>query len=294
MGIFNSYLKEGPGVDKNAPKKRGIFLFTEVFFRKFFLLIRANIIYFLFSLPFLAISVFILAPVITSALGLESLINSTSESEIVGVMINFVIGTGVFNLFGSGPAGAAYAYVCRCFTRSQHTWVWSDGWDKFKENFKHTMFLTVLDVVVIFVLMTAIRFYSGAMIEVAGPLNGIFGVLKYVIYFVFAFYMLMHIFVYQMFVTYENTFISQIKNSLIFTLIKLPACVFLFIVTAVICIVLGFNLGLLFFPVYAIIGMSLTRFPLEFYAARVIEKNIEKVCKNEETAQNAGIGETEE
>ena len=294
MGIFNSYLKEGPGIDKNAPKKRGIFLFTEVFFRKFFLLIRANIIYFLFSLPFLAISIFILAPVIASALGLESLINSTSDPKTVGVMMNFVIGTAVFNFFGSGPAGAAYAYVCRCFTRSQHTWVWSDGWDKFKENFKYTMLLTVLDIVVIFMLMTAIRFYSGTMIEIAGSLDGMFGILKYIMYFVFAFYMLMHVFAYQMFVTYENTFISLIKNSFIFTLIKLPACVLLFIVTAIIYIVIGFNLGLLFFPVYAIIGMSLTRFPLEFYAARVIEKNIEKVRKNEEAAQKADVGETEE
>ena len=29
MGFFN-YDKEGPGIDKNAPKKKGIFLFFEL------------------------------------------------------------------------------------------------------------------------------------------------------------------------------------------------------------------------------------------------------------------------
>lgn len=294
MGIFNSYLKEGPGIDKNAPKKRGIFLFAEIFFRKFFLTIKSNIIYFLFSIPFIAISVFILAPVIVSALGLEAVINLSDDPELVGVMMNFIVGIAVFNFFGSGPAGAAYAYVCRCFTRSEHTWVWSDGWDKFKENFKNTILLTVMDIAFIFVAMTAIRFYSGNVIAVAEPMQSIYTFLKYVIYVIFAIYMLMHIFVYQMMVTYENTFKNYIKNSVIFTIIKLPACVALFVVTGIIYLVIANNLGLIFFIVYAIIGMSLTRFPLEFYAARVIAKNIETVRKNEEESQQNDVGETEE
>ncbi len=294
MGIFNSYLKEGPGIDKNAPKKRGIFLFAEIFFRKFFLIIKSNIIYFLFSLPFIAVSVFILAPVIVSAMGLDAAINLSDNPELVGVMMNFIVGLAVFNFFGSGPAGASYAYVCRCFTRSEHTWVWSDGWDKFKENFKNTILLTVLDLAFIFVSMTAIRFYSGQVFEIAAPMQGVYTFLKYVIYVIFAIYMLMHIFVYQMMVTYENTFKNHIKNSVIFTIIKLPMCIALFVITGMFYIVIANNLGLIFFIVYAIIGMSLTRFPLEFYAARVIAKNIETVRKNEEKSQQNDVGETEE
>ena len=35
MSIFNRYLKEGPGVEKDAPQKHRFFLFFELFGRKF-------------------------------------------------------------------------------------------------------------------------------------------------------------------------------------------------------------------------------------------------------------------
>ena len=57
MGLFNRYLKEGPGVEKDAPKKKGIFLFFEIYFRKFFKLLKAGLYYMFESLPFLIIVV---------------------------------------------------------------------------------------------------------------------------------------------------------------------------------------------------------------------------------------------
>ena len=50
MGFFN-YSKPGPGIDKNAPKKKGVALYLELFFRKFWELIRINVLYFIFSIP---------------------------------------------------------------------------------------------------------------------------------------------------------------------------------------------------------------------------------------------------
>ena len=52
FGLFN-YEKEGPGVSKDAPKKRGIFLFFEFFFRNFWKLVTNNMVYSLISLPIL-------------------------------------------------------------------------------------------------------------------------------------------------------------------------------------------------------------------------------------------------
>ena len=43
--------------------------------------------------------------------------------------------------------------------------------------------------------------------------------------------------------------------------------------------------------VYAILGISLTRFPLEFYAARVIEKNIKRVEKRMQKSVDEGAEE---
>lgn len=52
-GLFGrfDYSKEGPGIRKDAPKKKAIFLFFETFFRNFFKFFSINIVYVLLSLP---------------------------------------------------------------------------------------------------------------------------------------------------------------------------------------------------------------------------------------------------
>ena len=81
MGIFNSnYSKPGPGVDKNAPPKKGLNLFYEIFFRKFWDIIKLNLLYALTLLPTFAILV-ILSGTITN-----------SFSEAYGGIIAQVLG----------------------------------------------------------------------------------------------------------------------------------------------------------------------------------------------------------
>ncbi len=50
FGLFN-YEKEGPGISKNAPKKKNFVIFFETFFRNFWKFITINLFYTLFSLP---------------------------------------------------------------------------------------------------------------------------------------------------------------------------------------------------------------------------------------------------
>lgn len=50
FGLFD-YTKEGPGIRKDAPKKKAIFVFFETFFRNFFKFISINVVYILLSLP---------------------------------------------------------------------------------------------------------------------------------------------------------------------------------------------------------------------------------------------------
>ena len=50
FGLFN-YEKEGPGISKNAPKKKTVIVFFETFFRNFWKFIVINVIYGIFSLP---------------------------------------------------------------------------------------------------------------------------------------------------------------------------------------------------------------------------------------------------
>ena len=50
MGLFFNYDKPGPGIDKNAPKKKGIFLFLELLGRNLSNLLLSNMLYFIVSL----------------------------------------------------------------------------------------------------------------------------------------------------------------------------------------------------------------------------------------------------
>ena len=50
FGLFN-YEKEGPGISKNAPKKKTVIVFFETFFRNFWKFIVINVVYGIFSLP---------------------------------------------------------------------------------------------------------------------------------------------------------------------------------------------------------------------------------------------------
>ncbi len=50
FGLFN-YEKEGPGISKNAPKKKAFFVFFETFFRNFWKFVPINIVYNIISLP---------------------------------------------------------------------------------------------------------------------------------------------------------------------------------------------------------------------------------------------------
>ncbi len=50
FGLFN-YEKEGPGISKDAPKKRGFIVFFEFFFRNFWKFITINLVHGLICLP---------------------------------------------------------------------------------------------------------------------------------------------------------------------------------------------------------------------------------------------------
>lgn len=55
MGIFGNFDKPGPGIEKNAPKKKGIALFFDVYLRAFWELLKLNMLYLLFCIPIITI-----------------------------------------------------------------------------------------------------------------------------------------------------------------------------------------------------------------------------------------------
>ena len=293
MGLFNGYLKEGPGVDKNEPKKRGIFLYTDIVIHKFSKLLGANCLLFVTSLLWIAALYFFSAMFLTNTGIVERIANAISADNntinleqaraSITVMLQLLMAFAIFILWGSGPSSAAYSYVTRCFTRGVPVWVASDGWDKFKENFKQGMLVVIIDAVVLVFGANAMLFYHSFY---AATHSFIWMLMTYMMILVFVIYTLMHPFIYQIMVTFECSLVTIYKNALLISLAKLPGSVMTTAISAAV-IVLLFNVmnpvvAALFLGVF---GLIVTRYVTEFYATRVIEKNVLRNMKEKTAAE---------
>lgn len=289
MGLFNSnYNKPGPGVEKDAPKKKGLFLYAELFFRKFWKLIQANMLYFLTSIPMFVIIYFLIFPLQQMQISSEGLDAETAQLVIYATTL-FICAM-ITSFWGSGPASAAFAYILRCFTREEHSWILSDFKDKFKENFKKGIIVSIIDIIVLIVSYVAITFYGSNAANDAYGMGIVWSVLQTIVCMVVIFYTFMHFYMYQLMVTFESTMRQLYRNAAIFAIACLPMNILL----TAIFLVIGYFLFNMFQPAVSILlafvlWFGLVRFSIEFYAARTIQRRI--LDQKEKTAENRSEAE---
>ncbi len=301
MGLFGgNWASPGPGVDKDAPQKKGLFLYFEIFFRKFWNLIHSNVLYFTASILFL-IMLYTFAPIPTNVV--ESMADTmmtvqleekavknqankaegekapeTPEEKRESIVANLQVGmrsmfaVGLFALWGCAPMACGYSYITRCYTREQHAWVWSDFKDKVKENFRQSVVVLIVDIAAFFLATFAIPFYYMAYLQTDQLM---WLALCSVVCMMLLIYTMMHYYIYQLMVTFRCSLKQIYKNALLLAVAKLPMNLFLTVlVTGLVYLVFiflspGVALGLSFF-----IWLGVVRFPVEFYSARVIQKLI--------------------
>lgn len=294
MGLFNGYLKPGPGVEKDAPKKKGFFLYIDIIWQKMGKFVAANSLYSLTSLLWIAALymffgyMFIRTGIVDNVTAnIQQAEGLTAEqaaqlSGNVVVMLQIFFSVAVFVLWGSGPSSAAYAYINRCFTRGEPVWVVSDGKDKFLENFKQGMFVVLIDAVILVFGVNAMHFYYSFYTSTG---NVIWLLPSYIMVVVFVLYTMMHSYIYQIMVTFECSFGAIYKNALLLSIAKLPGNI---LTTAISCgllyaIFMVINLNPLFAAIIVLVfGLCFTRYVTDFYAARVIEKTILTNMKKKE------------
>ncbi len=277
MGLFGfNYSKPGPGVDKDAPKKKGIFLYFELFFRKFWKLIQANMLYFLCSIPMILI-IYLATPFIVSPLmGIFQGGGFDQETlTMISSALTVFFTVTIVSFFGSGPASAAFAYILRCFTREQHSWIMSDFKDKFKENFKQGMIVSIVDILLLAVAYIALNFYGSASAGNLYNLGGLWTFLQVFLSVLLIVYLFMHFYIYQLMVTFESTMRQLYKNAAVFALAFLPMNILL----AAIFVAINYLLFSTITPPFALIisfllWFGIVRFPIEFYAARTIQRKV--------------------
>ena len=280
MGIFRSYDKPGPGVDKDAPKKKGLFLYLELLKRKFGRLMQVSMLSFLCSIPMLVILSFIVFGFTAGIM--EGVIENMEAESVAGaqwIIISFFT-TLICVLWGSGPASAGMAYVTRCFTREEHSWVFSDFFQRMKENFKQGIIVSAIDIVLLIFGGNAVYFYfvkaqqSGAVLWM---------ILCYVSCMMLIIYTFMHMYIYQIMVTYECKLKDLYKNSLILALGKAPMNLILVAVsTGIVFLLFNFLNPLFALILIFLLFMGFARFPLEFYAARTISRVVVSQQSGEE------------
>lgn len=238
MGLFSmNYDKPGKGVDENAPEKRGFFQFWDIYFRKFSRFVRANLLYVVTLIPTFLIIFFlvgIISSSILSADGIQNFLMQSAEQSandlgdaamaqeyfmqtlgLLDVILRFVLSFLYVILWGAGPATAGMTFIMRNYANEQHAWIFSDFKDAVKENWKQSLAVFLIDIIVFILFFVAIRVYSG--------MDGIMRSLQYVIWVFGVVYTMMHFYIYPMMVTFRLSLKDLYRNALLFAIGALPS-----------------------------------------------------------------------
>lgn len=264
MGLFFNYDKPGKGVEKDAPKKKGFFLYFELVWRKLGKIFLSNMLYFLVSLPVIAVYYFFYLNVIVG-----NVVGITDGTALHQLILICTVLTVV--LWGTGPVSAGYTFILRNFAREEHVWLLSDFFGKCKENFKHCIVFLIVDFAALFFGLNAIFFY-GSMAKDGNTICLLFMVITV---FCMAVYTFMHFYMYQFAVTFENGIKDLYKNSLMMALATMPMNLLL---SAVVFVLTYFAFSILT-PVaigllVLLCWIGFMRFPIDFYSARIIKKRL--------------------
>lgn len=272
--FFGNYAKPGKGVNKRAPNEPKFKIFLDVFPRKIGSLFKLNILYILASLPFAVITM-IVAGVISS-LVLNDIFVPTLSATDVGVydILIRVAVTFLFMIFaGFGPTTAGFAYIIREHACERHCWLISDFFERFKSNFKQSILLWIVDLVVLYLFTIAYGFYgqSGSVI------------FQYIILLIAFIYIMMHFYIYQIMITYDLSLKNIFKNSFLLTMGKAPINLLVFASNIVVYVVVpillimskvGSFITMLILLIEVLFLPSITNFITSFYVISVLEKHI--------------------
>lgn len=262
---FMNYNKPGPGVEKDEPPKPRIIVFFQIYATKFWELVKLNMIFLWFNIPALVLGYFLFA-----------IFYATFENQLQlhdKALFSFII----FFAFGSlflgipvittGPAQAGFTYVLRNYSRREHAFMWSDFKEHAVSNLKQSLLITIIDFLV--VLFLFIDFYFCVN---SGMNRIIVTISLYLIALLSLIFLMMHLYIYPMLVTFKLSIKHIYKNAFIFAIARfLPnlGIVLLCFVLLVLPILLLTPIGIILF---IFISLSTVGLITNFYAFTTLEK----------------------
>ena len=224
MSVFRPYrYKSRPDLlpDK-SPVKNGLFLFLELYFRKFWRFISANLWYFIVTLPMLIFLFYLLNGIFADRL--EALGEETILFAGVGFIASFFsfipsqlnIPLLVLSVLLYGPATMGLTYVFRNFAREEHAWT-SDLWSRAWSNARQGLVFGILDLVLTYLFLLGI--FGG--IAPAGRTVGyaLSAILKVICALALVVWLFMRHYTYLMAVTINLNVLQILKNAWLFVVL---------------------------------------------------------------------------
>jgi len=257
FGFFD-YTKPGPGIPKDAPPKPRIVVFFGILQRKFWNLIKINLLFALFNIPA------IIGMFIASLFFIPQNVNDPFADLVVRLAFgSFFIAIPVITV---GPAQAGITYILRNYSREEHAFLWWDFKESALKNFKQSIIISLIDFVVLIFAGFSIRFY---LLNI--DRNIIMSFAAGLVILAFIIFIMMHLYIYPMLITFKLTVKQIYKNALIFAFIKLiPNFLILLLCFAIVFVTfLNYLIGivLLILITYSLIGLI-----TNFYVNPIIKK----------------------
>lgn len=249
MGLFSGMFSgksNRPDFTPDMMPKNRFELFFEMLKLNLFNLLKVNLMYFVFWIPFW----------IWTWMNLSVLLTYDSPEAFAadGYMMVYAMGAALCVMI-TGPAKCALKYITRNYARDEHVWLWSDFIGAIKVNWKQGLALSVLNGLFLFLFVYGLSFYNN-MAAVTGSYLYLF--LQVLLVVLGAMFLLMNLYAWPMMVTYELKFTQILRNSLVLAIGRLPLSVLFGLITVIPLVIAGFWLPFLFW--YFIIGYALASF----------------------------------
>lgn len=209
------YTTPGPGVPKDAPPKKGFALYWDILYRRFWKMVSLNVIYLLLSVPGLIIMWFLVYGLLTLTFS-DLMLNDPTWPGTVTQLSTYLTCL-IYSIFGGGAVTAGMTYVVRNYAVDTHSWVWTDFWAKYKENFKQGTAVFVVDLVMLTLLGINFWFYG----MLAGE-NFIAYLLQGLMVVIFLIFLLMHAYIYPIMISFDKKVKDIYKDAFILAIGKLP------------------------------------------------------------------------
>ncbi|MFY9177877.1 MAG: DUF624 domain-containing protein [Caldicoprobacterales bacterium] len=270
-GFFNRMYYGNPNkpdLKKEDMKEGPIKLFFIVLQVRFWKLIQLNLLYSIFWIPAFAVTYMNLMAVSQSP---EVLQSSGNIQSFLFTMLLMLVPC----MLIAGPATAGTSYVIRNWARDEHAWLWSDFKDAWKQNWKESLLIMLINGIALLVFYVNITFYT-----VQAQQNLLFTVLRYLIMVIGIIYAMMNMFIFPMLVTYKLKVREIFKNAIIFTMAELPRAFVIFLLAFLLFGVV-FYYSIPFILPFFIIGLTFPMFITISFANWVFEKYLNKRLREE-------------